>query len=326
MPTRRSFVTSAAAGLAGLGALHTARATAQTPAASALVRPPRLRPGDTVGLVNPAGATWSTIDIDIVRESFEAMGLKVKVGAHVLDRHGYFAGRDEDRAADVNAMFADAAVKGIICIRGGWGCARILPRLDFDAIRRNPKVLLGYSDITALHHAVHSRTGLVTFHGPVGISEWNNFNVGWLKRVLFGAEAVTFENDRTFDVDETLVQREHRTATITPGVARGRLLGGNLTVLTTIIGSRYLPDFRDAVLDQVKAVVWGTCSDCNPGEGFGSFTLEDVLMQHVLPLGVPAWHGAMIGHVSKQFTLPFGVEVEADATKGSLRMLAPAVA
>lgn len=351
MPTRRSFVTSTASGLAGLGALQTARATAQTPAAPALVRPPRLRPGDTVGLVNPAGATWSTIDIDIVRESFEAMGLKVKVGAHVLDRHGYFAGRDEDRAADVNAMFADTAVKGIICIRGGWGCARILPRLDYDAIRRNPKVLLGYSDITALHHAVHSRTGLVTFHGPVGISEWNSFNVGWLKRVLFGAEAVTFENDRTFDAGETLVQREHRTATITPGVARGRLLGGNLTVLTTIIGSRYLPDFRDAVLfledvgeapyrvdrmfqqlklagvlDQVKAVVWGTCSDCDPGEGFGSFTLEDVLMQHVKPLGVPAWHGAMIGHVSKQFTLPFGVEVEADAAKGTLRMLAPAVA
>ncbi|MCC6992408.1 MAG: LD-carboxypeptidase, partial [Acidobacteria bacterium] len=131
MPTRRSFVTSAAAGLTGLGALHTARATAQTPATPALVRPPRLRPGDTVGLVNPAGATWSTIDIDIVRESFEAMGLKVKVGAHVLDRHGYFAGTDEHRAADVNAMFADAPVKGIICIRGGWGCARILPRLDF---------------------------------------------------------------------------------------------------------------------------------------------------------------------------------------------------
>ena len=117
MPTRRSFVTSAAAGLAGLGAVPTARAAAQASAAPALVRPPRLKPGDTVGLVNPAGATWSTIDIDIVRESFEALELKVKAGAHVLDRHGYFAGRDEDRAADVNAMFADPVVKGIICIK-----------------------------------------------------------------------------------------------------------------------------------------------------------------------------------------------------------------
>jgi muramoyltetrapeptide carboxypeptidase len=278
------------------------------------------------------------------------MGLKVKVGPHVLGRHGYFAGRDEDRAADVNAMFADPTIRGVVCVRGGWGCARILPLLNYRVIRANPKVLLGYSDITALHHAIRSRTGLVTFHGPVGISEWNAFNVGWLKRVVFEGEAVTFENDKTFDATETLAQREHRTATITAGSARGPIIGGNLTVLTTIIGSGYLPDFRDhvlfledvgeapyridrmfqqlklaGVLDQVKAVVWGTCSDCDPGEGFGSFTVEDVLTQHLKPLGVPAWHGAMIGHVTKQFTLPLGVDVEVDAAKGSIRMIAPAV-
>ena len=352
MSTRRAFVSGAAASLAGLAASPRILG-AQTPVPAPrrpLVRPARLKPGDTVGLVNPAGATWSTIDIDIVRESFEAMGLKVKVGAHVLDRHGYFAGTDEHRAADVNAMFADASVRGIVCVRGGWGCARILPRLAVDVIGANPKVLLGYSDITALHHAVHSRTGLVTFHGPVGISEWNTFNVGWLKRVLFDGEAVTFENDKSFDAADTLVQREHRTATITPGTARGRLLGGNLTVLTSIVGSGYLPDFRDAVLfledvgeapyridrmlqqlalagvlAQAKAVLWGTCSDCDPGEGFGSFTVEDVLNQHLKPLGVPVWHGAMIGHVTKQFTLPLGVDVEVDAAKGTIRMLAPAV-
>ena len=352
MPTRRSFVSGALASVAGLAATSTGLLQAQSPTRStpSLIKPPRLRPGDTVGLVNPAGATWSTIDIDIVRESFEAMGLKVKVGRHVLGRHGYFAGRDEDRAADVNAMFADPSIRGVVCVRGGWGCARILPLLDYDAIRRNPKVLLGYSDITALHHAIHSRTGLVTFHGPVGISEWNAFNVGWLKRVVFEGEAVTFENDKTFDPAETLAQREHRIATITPGIARGPLIGGNLTVLTTIIGSGYLPDFRDhvlfledvgeapyridrmfqqlklaGVLNQVKAVLWGTCSDCDPGEGFGSFTLEDVLTQHLKPLGIPAWHGAMIGHVTKQFTLPLGVDVEVDATKGTIRMASPAV-
>ncbi len=351
MSSRRTFLTHTAAALPGLGAAPWMSASqAGQAAVRPVVRPPRLRPGDTVGLVNPAGATWSTIDIDIVRESFEAMGLKVKVGAHVLERHGYFAGRDDERAADVNAMFGDSSVRGVVCIRGGWGCARILPLVDYDLIRKNPKVLLGYSDITALHHAVHSRTGLVTFHGPVGISEWNAFNVGWLKRVVFDAEAVTFANDKSVDVAETLVQREHRTAAITAGTARGRLLGGNLTVLTTIIGSGYLPDFRDAVLfledvgeapyrvdrmfqqlklagvlNQVKAVVWGTCSDCDPGEGFGSFTIEDVLTQHLKPLGVPVWHGAMIGHVARQFTLPCGVEVETDAAAGTIRTLAPAV-
>jgi muramoyltetrapeptide carboxypeptidase len=351
MPTRRTVLTSSLASVASLTAFSQRGASAQSSSPRPLVRPSRLQPGDTVGLVNPAGATWSTIDVDIVRESFEAMGLKVKVGAHVLDRHGYLAGTDANRAADLNAMFADRTVKGVVCIRGGWGCARLLPLLDFEVIRANPKVLLGYSDITALHHAIHSRTGLVTFHGPVGISEWNAFNVGWLKRVVFGAEAVTFENDRTFDAAETLVQRQNRIATITPGTARGRLVGGNLTVLSTIIGSGYLADFRDAVLfvedvgeapyridrmfqqmtlagllRQVKAVVWGTCSECDPGEGFGSFTVEDVLMQHLKPLGVPAWHGAMIGHVTKQFTLPFGADVEVDATKGTIRMIEPAVA
>jgi len=346
-PSRREFLTITAAAAAAAGT----RISAQPQAAvAAVVRPPRLRSGDTVGLINPAGATWNPVDIDIVRETFEALGLRVKVGQHVLDRHGYLAGRDEDRAADVNRMFADPDVRGLVCIRGGWGCARLLPRIDFDQIRRTPKVLLGYSDITALHTAIHARTGLVTFHGPVGISEWNQFNVGWLRRVLFDGEAVTFENDRSFDREDSLVQRENRIRVLTPGVARGRLLGGNLTVLTAIVGSGYLPDFSDCVLfledveeapyrvdrmltqlklagilDGAAAVVFGRCTDCSPGSGYGSLTLDDVLVEHLRPLGVPAWHGAQIGHIDKQFTLPVGVEVEVDAAKGTIRMMAPAV-
>lgn len=347
-PSRREFLTITAAAAAAAGT----RITAQPQAAvAAVVRPPRLRPGDTVGLINPAGATWNPVDIDIVRETFEALELGVKVGQHVLDRHGYLAGRDEDRAADVNRMFADPDVKGLVCIRGGWGCARILPRIDFDQIRRTPKVLLGYSDITALHTAIHARTGLVTFHGPVGISEWNQFNVDWLRRVLFEGEAVTFENDRRFDREDSLVQRENRIRVLTPGVACGRLLGGNLTVLTAIVGSRYLPDFKGCVLfledveeapyridrmltqlklagilDAASAVVFGRCTDCSPGSGYGSLTLDDVLVDHLRPLGVPAWHGAQIGHIDKQFTLPVGADVEVDAAKGTIRMIAPAVA
>jgi len=342
MTTRRDFL--AVAGMA------TAALSARLTAQGSPVRPARLKPGDTIGLINPAGATYNGVDLDIVRETFEALELKVKVGAHVLDRYGYLAGRDEDRAADVNAMFADREVRGIVCIRGGWGCARIIPRLDYDTIRRNPKVLLGYSDITALHSAIHLRTGLVTFHGPVGISQWNAFNVGWLKRVLFDAEAVTFENDKAFDRDDTLVQRQNRIRTITPGLARGRLLGGNLTVLSAIVGSSYLPDFSkcvlfledveeapyriDRMLTQLKlagilakasGVVFGNCTDCDPGNGFGSLTVEDALIEHVKPLGVPAWHGAQIGHIDKQFTLPIGAEVEVDAVKGTIRMVEPAV-
>jgi muramoyltetrapeptide carboxypeptidase len=358
MPThrsRREFLALGATSALALGATASLPSGAgAVPAGEGVpappVRPPRLHPGDTVGLVNPAGATWSPVDVDIVRETFEALGLKVKVGDHVLDRHGYLAGRDEDRAADVNRMFADKDVRGVVCIRGGWGCARLLPLLDYEAVRRDPKVLLGYSDITALHAALQARTGLVTFHGPVGISRWSSFNVGWLHRVVFDGEAVTFENDREFDPEQTLAQRENRTRVLTPGVARGRLLGGNLTVLSAIVGSDYLPDFTGCVLfledveeapyridrmltqlklagilDRAAAVVFGNCTDCAPGAGYGSLTLDDVLVEHLQPLGVPVWHGAQIGHIDEQFTLPVGAEVEVDAAAGTIRMLAPAV-
>ena len=350
-PSRREFFALGASSVLALGATASlpsrAHAARRPPPP---VRPSRLRPGDTVGLVNPAGATWNPVDVDIVRESFEALGLRVVVGDHVLDRHGYLAGSDEDRASDLNRMLADDEVKGVICVRGGWGCARLLPLLDFDAVRKNPKVLLGYSDITALHAAIHARTGLIMFHGPVGISRWSRFNVDWLRRVVFDGEAVTFENDREFNPEQTLAQRENRTRLLTPGIARGRLLGGNLTVLSAIVGSEYLPDFTGCVLfledvgeapyridrmltqlelagilGKAAAVVFGNCSDCTPGEGFGSLTLDDVLVEHLQPLGVPAWHGAQFGHIDEQFTLPVGAEVEVDATWGTIRMLAPAV-
>jgi len=352
--SRRTFLTlsasaALAAGVPSPGGGFRWDASAGSPSV-AQVLPPRLRPGDTVGLINPAGATWNPVDIDIVRETFEALGLQVKVGTHVLDRFGYLAGRDADRAADVNRMFEDPEIQGIVCVRGGWGCARILPLLDFEMIARNPKPLLGYSDITALHMALQARTGIVSFHGPVGIATWNRFNVDWLRRVVFQGEEVTFRNDSSFNPEATLVQRENRIRVIRPGTARGRLLGGNLTVLSAIVGSGYLPDFQGCVLfledvgeapyrldrmltqlslagilERAAAVVFGRCTDCDPGAGYGSLTLDDILVDRLGPLGVPVWHGAQIGHIDRQFTLPVGAEVEVDAEEGTIRMTGPAV-
>jgi len=318
------------------------------PAAPGLLRPARLAAGDVVGLVDPASATWEPIDVDIVEDTLTALGLVAKRGAHLLDRRGSLAGTDRDRAADVMAMFTDPSVKAVLPVRGGWGCARILPHLDFDAIRRNPKVLMGYSDLTALLLAIHARTGLVTFHGPNGASEWNATSADFFTRVVLKAEAVTFTNPR--DKGETLAQTEYRIKTITPGVVSGRLLGGNLSVLTALLGSPYLPDFRDAilfledvneapyridrmltqlalagVLKAARAVIWGTCHECEPDAGFGSLTIPDLLDDHVKPLGVPAWRGALVGHIDRQFTLPIGADVEIDATAGSIRMLSAAV-
>ena len=295
----------------------------------------------------PSYANWDPMSIDILLESLDVLGLKSKLGQHVYDRRGYFAGRDEDRAADLNAMFADPGVNAIHCVRGGWGAARLLPLLDWATIATHPKILIGYSDITALLLSLHAKTGLVTFHGPMG-SGWNTFNVDWMKRVLWNGEAAAFANLK--EANDTLVPVKNRTRTITPGKAKGKLLGGNLTVFTTILGSPYVPDFRDSILfvedveeapysidrmftqlklagilGQLKGVVWGTCDKCVPGEGFGSLTIPDVLNDHIKTLGVPAFYGAMIGHVDRQFTLPLGIQVELDADAGTITMLEAAV-
>ena len=324
-----------------------ARAGAGQPGA---LTPARLKPGDAVGLVAPANATFNSIDLEIARESLEALGLKVRVGEHLLDRHGYLAGRDRDRAADINAFFQDRSISAVLPLRGGWGSARLLPFLDYDAIRRNPKIIVGYSDVTALLTAIHARSGLVTFHGPNGMGRWDAYSLDYFRRVLFNGEAVTFANTPKMSDNNALVPTQNRIRTITPGSARGRLLGGNLSVLAGIMGSPYLPSFDGAilfledvgeaiyrmdrmlttlklagVLSRIRGFVFGTCSECDPGEGYGALTFEELWADHIAPLKVPAWAGAMIGHGMPQWTVPVGADVEIDASAGSIRMLAPAV-
>ena len=312
------------------------------------LKPPRLKAGDTVGLVNPAGATFHPEDVAVAAETVAALGLKMKTGKHLLDRYGYLAGSDKDRAKDINDMFADQDVTAILTLRGGWGCNRILDLLDYNLIGQNPKILMGYSDITSLLLALNAKTGLVTFHGPVGISTWNEYSTQFVRKLLFNAEAFSMENPR--DIGDSLVQVKDRVLTINGGKAKGKLLGGNLSVLTAMVGSEFLPDFKDnilfleevgediyrvdrmltqlklaGILSKLSGFVFGKCSDCGPGKSYGSLTLEEVLDDHIKPLGIPAWYGSMIGHIEKKFTMPLGIEAEIDADKGRITLLEPAV-
>jgi muramoyltetrapeptide carboxypeptidase len=308
--------------------------------------PAALAPGDTVALVSPSSATSERLNLQLAQEAMQALGFKVKTGEHYASRYGHLAGSDAARAGDLNAMFADDEVKAIICVRGGSGAARLLPLLDYDAIRANPKVLLGYSDITALHNAILAQAGLVTFHGPIGAGSWNRFNVDQFRRVFFDRALMQYRNPS--DAGDELVPRKHRTLTITGGKARGELIGGNLTVLTGLAGSPYLPDFRGKILfledvseapyridrmlttlklmgalDAIAGFVFGECTDCGPGEGYGSLTLDQIFDDHIKPLGIPAYRGAMIGHIREQFIVPVGGKVELDADAGTFRMLEP---
>ncbi|MBD6616060.1 LD-carboxypeptidase [Komarekiella sp. 'clone 1'] len=304
-----------------------------------ILKPPCLQIGDTVGLIAPAGIIDAQ-NIKDAKESISKLGLKVKVGAHILDRYGYLAGKDADRAEDVNFMFSDRSVKAIIAMRGGWGCNRILPLLNYSLIRSHPKILMGYSDITSLLLAINARSRLITFHGPVATSTWNQLTVDYLKRILFNAEAVTMQN---------LNPREVPVQTIAPGKARGKLVGGNLSVLAAMVGSPYLPSWNKSILfveeigedvyrldrmltqlktagilNQIAGFIFGQCTNCSLGDE-PSFTLMQVLQDHIIPLNIPAWYGSMIGHIKDKFTLPIGVEVEIDANFGTIRMLEAAV-
>lgn len=342
MATRREILAMGTAGglLAALGG-SPASARGRAP----VLKPPRLRPGDRVGMINPARAAFRREPVAIQAEALAAVGLEPVQGPNFYKRRGYFAGSDEERAADINAFFADPSIKGLVGI-GGWGSARVLPHLDYELIRANPKVVAGFSDVTALLNGLNARTGLVTFHGP---HPRVRTSADYFRRVIFEGEAVEFRNPTEIPDDE-LVQTRDRWATITPGRARGRLVGGNLTVLSALVGSPYVPDFDGAILfledvnEEVYRVdrmmtqlglagllsglsgfVFGRCSRCEPGTSYGSLTLEEVLDDHVKPLGIPAYRGAMVGHIKSQFTLPVGVEAEIDGGEGVIRLLEPAV-
>ena len=306
-----------------------------------IVKPARIRPGDRVGLVNPATAAFETQPIEIMVEALESLGLEVELGANYYDRHGYLAGDDASRASDINGFYRRPDIR-MIFARGGWGSARLLPLLDYDAIANDPKVLLGYSDTTAILNGIYARTGVVTFHGP---SPLDRFSADHFRRVVMEGEAITMRNLNEIDDDE-LVQTKHRYQTIRGGKASGHILGGNLTVLTAIMGSDYLPDFEGSilfledvgeavyrvdrmmtqlalagVLEKISGFVFGRCTDCGSGTSFGSLTLEEVLKEHIEPLGIPAFSGSMIGHIDQQFTIPLGIDVEVDADIGTIRML-----
>lgn len=341
MINRRSF-----ARLATLAA-----AAAATPASAAparprtIVKPKRLAEGDTVGMVLPASLTTEADDIQLAKEQLEAIGLKVAIGAHAYDRHGYFAGTDRDRADDVNRMFADDRIAGVVCYTGGWGSPRVLPYLDYDLIARKPKVLIGYSDITALLNAVHQRTGLVTFHGPVAASTIEPYSLDNFRRVVMSPEPAGLLAPPPKKATE-LVDRSNRVLRLHPGKATGRLAGGNLTLLATLMGTPYEIEtdgailFAEDVREEVYRVdrmltqlalggkfarmagfVFGRCTDCKAE----TFSLEDILRDRFQAGPAPAISGLSFGHIEQKLTLPVGALARLDADAGTLEVLEGAV-
>jgi muramoyltetrapeptide carboxypeptidase len=314
---------------------------AETPG---LIKPRVLRQGDTAGLITPSTYVSDPGQLQLAVRTIEYFGLKPKMGKNVGRRDGYLAGSVEERLDDLHSMFRDPDVRAIFAIRGGYGSEQLLDRVDYDLIRRNPKVFIGYSDITALHLVIQKRAGLVTFHGPVALAAFTSYTQTWFRKALFSTEPI---GPITNPPETNQLRPAHPLRTIRPGTARGPLIGGNLTLIATTMGTPFEIETRgrvlfledvdeqpysiDRMLTQLRlagkleaaaGIVFGECADCRPREFQPSFdstlSLGEVL-DHILgKLSTPVFSGLTIGHTDDQVTLPLGVMATLDASKQQL--------
>ena len=341
MNTRRTFLRGAglsagAALLSGAAPKTIKPAAAQAPALP-MLKPRALKPGDTVGLVSPSSYVFDLWSVENAVARLEALELKTKIGANARARHGYMAGTVRERVEDLHAMFSDPSVAAVFCLGGGYGAERLLDAVDYGLIRRNPKILLGFSDITGLHLAVTKKARVVTFHGPVAMSSLPPFTLEYFKKALFSPEPIgELANPPEPDPLSPVFPRH----TVTAGIARGPTAGGNLTLISTTMGTPYEIDARgkilffedtgeapyrvDRMLTQLKlagkfaecaGIVWGTCSDCTAAKSSFEINLSisDLVDELLGDLGKPVLAGLVFGHTKEKVTLPIGVEAEMDA-------------
>jgi muramoyltetrapeptide carboxypeptidase len=310
-----------------------------------LLKPPRLRSGDLISVVTPA----SPMKHDRLENGIrylENLGYRVKLGKHVYKETGYLAGGDAERADDLNKMFRDPKVKAIFCARGGYGTPRLLPRLDYRAIKANPKIFVGYSDITSIQLAMLRHAGLVTFSGPMVAAE-----------MAKGLDPFTEENfwrilTHPEPFGDLARPGDGRYEVISRGRASGSLLGGCLSLVASLVGSPHFPDVKGSIFfveetgeapyridrfltqmreagifKRINGFVLGQMTDCVPTDDAPSQTIDDLMRDFIKPLKIPALAGLDYGHVDVKYTLPFGVraELRAGRDKQQLRIVESAV-
>ncbi len=346
---KRSFAKLIGAGMS-LTALPAAAASRQpTSAMQKLIKPKRLREGDVVGLITPSGHV-NQDKIDKSVRNIEALGLRVKLGKHIREGRGNYAGAVWQRLEDLHAMFADPEVKGIWAATGGSGAISLLPHIDYKLIRNNPKALVGYSDITALHLAISRKTGLVTFHGPVASSSFGEYAVRHLRAVLMESKASHVIEMSPGNAAQVAQRPNFALRTLQHGVREGRLTGGNLSLVAALAGTPYGTEYAKSILflediseapyrvdrmmtqldlslgfNQAAALMLGIFHKCEATDGEPSLTLAETVDDHVARLQIPAVYGYSFGHIADQFTLPMGVNARLDTQAQTLTLLEPAV-
>jgi muramoyltetrapeptide carboxypeptidase len=340
---RRNFL----AGVGAASAFPLLRTTlGSSPAPLDLIRPKALRPGETVGLITPATEVPDPDRLALAERTINYFKLRMKrapnVGKHFRNYHESVAARLDD----LHGMFRDPEVKAVFCIRGGYASAHLLDRIDYDLIRRNPKIFIGYSDITAMHLAINRHSRLVTFHGPIVLSRFTDYTQQYFRKALFETTPIGKVSNPP---DSSELRPAHALRTVRPGTASGPLTGGNLSLISSTLGTPYEIDTRGRILfiedtdeqaysidrmlthlrlagkfDQAAGVIWGECQDCGPRDFQPStvlpFTIGEVIDNILGDLKIPVLSGLTIGHTNDQLTLPLGVAATLDATAGTLEI------
>ena len=310
------------------------------------ILPRRLMKNNVVGLITPSSPIKPN-QLENTVKKLEGLGYKVYYKKSVLDEYGYLAGRDIDRAAEIMHMFVNKKVDAIFCVRGGYGAIRILDLLDYNVISQNPKLFMGYSDITALHAAIYKKTGLVSFHSPMGVSDFNSFAMTSFNNVIIEPrDNYNYEYRRE---EKTEDNPEFDIYTINPGIAEGELAGGNISVLDSMIGTDFEPDFKGKIvyleeieektykvdkmlfhllsstnLKQAAGIVMGAFKNCNMNEE-PRISLKQALDDLLSPLSIPTLYGLSFGHINYKITIPFGIRCRMNANNNSLELLEKAV-
>lgn len=304
-----------------------------------IIKPAALKKGDRIGIVTPASPPSSIEKIYKGAEYLERLGYRPVLGKNVQKVYGYLAGTDQERADDINAMFADKDIKAIIAVRGGYGTPRILPLLNYAMIKKNPKILVGYSDLTALQLAIFRKTGLVSFSGPMAGVE-----------MFKGIDPFTEEHFWSCLTSKKklgpVVNPDGRELTaLVPGKSSGRLLGGNLSLIVALAGSPYLPSFKKSllfieeieeesyrfdrmmnhlrianILRDASGVIMGELTDVKASDTSKPYlTAEQVMQDYLSDLKKPVVTGLVYGHVPRKLTIPLGISATVDTAKGMLR-------
>lgn len=318
---RRDFNFYLPAGLLGLPAMVNA-----TPMHK-IKTPAMLKKGDKVALISPAGPV-SEEKFANALINMENLGLIPVYNEVARNTYGYFSANDEERLADLHQAFADPSIKAVWCLRGGYGCTRILPFIDYKLIKNNPKVFIGYSDITALHLAFYQKAGLQSFHGPVASSQvFSDYTLQYVKALFFDGQTEITVRPHI----QTEEKYRQEILTLFEGEAKGKLMGGNLTLLAAMAGTPFAPSFKnklvfmeevgekpyriDRMLTQLwqasdiskcSGIIFGTFYDCQAKTEENSFSLIEVIQNFVDLAKKPTIYGFPIGHVSDMVTLPMG--------------------